>query len=118
MEGARPSSYIANMLTELLGTEILPEPPLLDRCHRASWPGRSTGDVPKSRALLVKFHYYTAKEKVLEVARGKVYEYQGYRTRFRPDYPKEVAKDRAAFYTVKTELFKREVNFFPNIQQR
>ena len=69
IEGPRPTDFFSALLVQLLGEEILPKPPVLDRAHRSLAPKLKQGERP--RPVIVRFHDYQTKEKVLRKARRR-----------------------------------------------
>lgn len=66
IEGPRPTDFFALLLTQLLGKDILPVPPELDRAHWTLAPKPKQGEKP--RPVIIRFHNYKTKEKVLSEA--------------------------------------------------
>ena len=69
IEGPRPTDFFSGLLFQLLGEETLPKSTVLDRAHRSLGPKPKEGERP--RPVIVWFHDYQTKEKVLREARRK-----------------------------------------------
>ena len=67
LEGGSPVEFISRLLQTVIGNDIFPEPPELDRAHRTLAPKPVAGQRP--RAILVRFLRYQDKERVLRWAR-------------------------------------------------
>ncbi|KAL1252289.1 hypothetical protein QQF64_020085 [Cirrhinus molitorella] len=69
VEGPRPTVFFSEMLSEIMGNQILPSPPELDRAHRALVAKPKQGGKP--RAVILCFHRYQIKETVIREARKR-----------------------------------------------
>ncbi|KAG7455603.1 hypothetical protein JOB18_003129 [Solea senegalensis] len=77
IEGPRPTSFFADLLSEVLGDQILQSPPELDRAHRALTAIPQPGSRP--RPVILRLHRYQIKELIIREAcksRGKL-QYRG-----------------------------------------
>lgn len=63
LEGGSPAEFISKLLQRVIGNDIFPTPPEVDRVHRMLVPRPAVGQCP--RAVIVKFHRYQDKERVL-----------------------------------------------------
>lgn len=114
-ENGNMLTFIPLFLRDVLGGDIFSAPVVIDRAHRSLAPKPSSSDRP--RTILVCFHYYTDKQKILDTARakGKLF-YNGRPVHLFPDVSPEVGKMRAAFNDVKRKLRDAGVSyslFFP-----
>ncbi|TWW54773.1 hypothetical protein D4764_0109550 [Takifugu flavidus] len=66
IEGPRPTDFFSALLSQLLGEETLPKPPVLDRAHRSLASKPKQGERP--RPVIIRFHDYQTKERVLREA--------------------------------------------------
>lgn len=96
-------TFIPAFLCEILGDDVLSSPVVIDRTHRSLGPKPSSADRP--RTIVVCFHYYTDKQKVLDTARtkGKLF-FRGRQVHLLPDVSPEVGKMRAAFNDIKKKF--------------
>lgn len=105
-EGGDAVSFLQTWLPEVLGTDALPSPIIIERAHRL--PGRQAPNDPP-RAIIMKFLNYQDKVKVMKAARqrGKVM-YRDRHIMFFPDLSTVVQKQRRQYDGVKQQL--RELN--------
>lgn len=105
IEGPRPTAFFSDLLAEVLGTDILPSPPELDRAHRALTAKPKPGERP--RAVIIRLHRYQQKEKIIREARsrrGKLH-YRGSQIAIFEDYAPEVVEQRSKYREVLSELY-------------
>ncbi|KAJ3615371.1 hypothetical protein NHX12_018936 [Muraenolepis orangiensis] len=101
-------------LDESLHSDVLPEPPELDRCHRMPTPKPAPGSRP--RAVIARLHRYRIKETIILEARkrrGKL-TYKGKPILIFEDYCPEVVEQRARYRDVMWPLYQR--GFKPSLQ--
>lgn len=67
-EKGNPTRFVVDLLTQILGRENFCSPLIIDRAHRT---GPKLGPGERPRALLARVHYYTDKEKILQLSREK-----------------------------------------------
>lgn len=102
-EGTNPTKFMTELIHEVLGTEDFTSPVVIDRAHRSLASKPKIGD--RLRLVLVRMHYYTQKEKILGLAKGKErLLYRGSPIHIYPDLPVKVSKLRATFNPVKVKL--------------
>lgn len=103
IEAGNPSRFIAEFFSEVLGEENFDSPILIDRAHRTLAPKPRAGERP--RAMIARLHYYTDREKILQLSRskGNLF-YKGSPVHIFPDMSPEVSKLRASFNPVKVKL--------------
>lgn len=103
IEAGNPSRFMAEFFTEVFGEENFDSPIIIDRAHRTLAPKPRKGDRP--RAMVVRLHYYSDKEKILKLSRnkGRVM-YGGSPVHIFPDTSPEVGRLRASFNQVKVKL--------------
>ena len=116
MGGPRPTVFFSELLAEILGEEILPSPPELDRAHRALTSKPGPGEKP--RAVIIRLHRYQQKERILREARAKrsMLQYRGSPIAIYEDYAPEVLEQRAKYREVLADLYNlglRPVLLFP-----
>lgn len=93
-------TFIPGFLRDALGGDIFNSPLVIDRAHRSLGPKPSPNDRP--RTIVVCFHYYADKQKVLDTAKAKGnLVYKGRQVHIFPDVSPEVGKLRSAFNGVK-----------------
>ncbi|KAL7849511.1 hypothetical protein SRHO_G00211340 [Serrasalmus rhombeus] len=110
VEGSDARGFVADLLPKILGQECVPTPPVLDRAHRI---GRSDDARSKSRAMIVRFHYFQDKEKVLRRSRELADQltFQGRKISFFSDFSTHIIQKRAGFKQVKSRLYERGLKF-------
>lgn len=113
LEGPRPTAFFSEMLSEIMGDQILPSPPELDRAHRALVAKPKQGGKP--RAVIVRFHRYQAKEAVIREARKRrgTLQYRGRPIAIYDDYSPEVLEQRTQYRDVMAELY--NLGFKPSL---
>ena len=111
LEGGSPSEFISKLLRSLVGNDVFPTPPELDRAHRAPAPKPALGQRP--RAIIARFHRYQDKERVLRWARlqKEGIKFDGNRILFFPDMSAGLAKQRATFKNIKAKLYAAGITF-------
>lgn len=113
VKGPRPTVFFSEMLSEIMGEQILPSPLELDRVHRAliakvkqeGWP----------RAVIVCFHRYQIKEAVICEARKRrgSLQFCGNPIAIYDDYSPEVLEQHAQYRGVMAELY--NLGFKPSL---
>ncbi|KAI4895732.1 hypothetical protein NFI96_005495 [Prochilodus magdalenae] len=101
-------TFVSALLSETMGEQVFAGPPVLDRAHRAL---RQKPEKGPPRAIIVAFHRYQDREKALSWARQKAVKYKGNTLRFYPDLSVALSKKRAAFKSVKADLYKKGIKF-------
>lgn len=103
LEGLRPTSFIAQLLRDILK---LDETPLLDRAHHSLRAKPKEGEAP--RPFIIRVHYFHVRNEILrcagEISWASPLLYKGKKTFIFPDYTMSVSKKCAAFAGVKREL--------------
>ncbi len=108
IEGNNPRQFMADLFKEVAAEALANSTPELDRTHRSLRPKPHQG----SRPVIVRFHRYTDKERVLSWAKEhRNMTYRGHNIKFYEDFSAGVAKRRAAFNQVKSLLFKKGIRF-------
>lgn len=108
IEGNNPRQFMADLFREVAAEALSDSTPELDRAHRSLRPKPRQG----SRPVIVCFHRYIDKERVLLWAKEhRNMTYRGHNIKFYEDFSPAVAKRRAAFNQVKSLLFKKEIRF-------
>uniref|UniRef100_A0A668RNJ0 L1 transposable element RRM domain-containing protein n=1 Tax=Oreochromis aureus TaxID=47969 RepID=A0A668RNJ0_OREAU len=102
-EGGNPSRFMAEFFSEVLGKENDDLLIIIDQAHRTLAPKPRTGERP--RAMIVRLHYYTDREKILRLSRekGRLF-YKVSPVHIFPDMNPEVSKLQASFNPVKGKL--------------
>lgn len=101
LEGPRPTTFLSELLVEVMSKEILQPYPKLDRAQKPE-PRQ------KPRSVVTLFHRFQTKELVIREARkqrGKL-QYRGHNIHFYKDYTPEVLEQRAKYKDVMVELYK------------
>lgn len=102
-EGGQPTAFMEALLKETFGVHSFSTPPTVDRAHRIAAPRKKQDDPP--RPFIARIHHYQTKERILKLAREKgSLSFRGADIHIYPDYSAEVARNRAAYYTVKSQL--------------
>ena len=99
--------FLADFFPTVLGADNFSSPVVIDRAHRTFALRPTNGESP--RAILVRLHYYTDRQKILDMGKtkGRLI-YKGDQVHIFPDMSPEVSRQRAAFNPVKRKL--REAN--------
>uniref|UniRef100_A0A672I005 L1 transposable element RRM domain-containing protein n=1 Tax=Salarias fasciatus TaxID=181472 RepID=A0A672I005_SALFA len=109
-EKSNPTRFVVDLVMQILGRENFRSPLIIDRAHRTLGPKPGPGERP--RALLVRLHYYTGKEKILQLSREKgQLLYNGSPVHIFPDTSPEVTRLRASFKHVKAKLRTSDVPY-------
>ena len=108
-KGRDPTEFIANLLMESLGPDVLSKPPELERAYRS--PASKPGPGGRPRPFVICFHRFQEREKVLRWARQHELKYREASLRVYPDLSAITAKKRAAFNKVKQALYQKGVKF-------
>ena len=111
LEGGSPLEFISKLLQTVIGRDVFPKYPELDRAHRTLAPKPARGQRP--RAIIVRFHRYQDKERVLRWARSQREDikFDGNRILFFPDMSASLAKQRATFKDIKAKLYADGIAF-------
>ncbi|KAF0036629.1 hypothetical protein F2P81_011941 [Scophthalmus maximus] len=108
IEGNNPRQFMADLFKEVAAEALWNSTPELDRAHRRLRSKPRQG----SRPVIVRFHRYIDKERVLLWAKEhRNMTYRGHNIKFYEDFSAAVAKRRAAFNQVKSLLFKKGIRF-------
>lgn len=106
IEGSRPTAFFSHLLVDVLGTEILPSPPELDRAHRSLAPKPAPGAKP--RPVIIRLHRFQVKDQIIREARRRGnLSFKEHNIRIYEDYTAEVLKQRAEYKEAMAELYKR-----------
>ncbi|XP_053481877.1 uncharacterized protein LOC128608266 [Ictalurus furcatus] len=97
-EGSDLVTFMSKFFQDVLGSEIFPTAPLLDRAHRIGpVPSEEQRENQRSRVVIVRFHYFHDREKVVRRGNWNQLFHQGRKVFIFPDFSSSVAKRRAAF---------------------
>ena len=105
VEGSWPTSFFSSFLVDVLGKDVLPSPPELDRAHRTLKPKPAEGEKP--RAVIICFHKFQTKDVVIRAARkkrGKL-KYDGKPVYIYEDYCPEVLGQRLEYKEGMRQLY-------------
>lgn len=108
-DGKDPVKFISDVLMEMMGPDVFPAPPELERAHRT--PASRTSQRPTPRTFLVCFSKFQQKEAALRWARNHELKYQGVTIRVYQDISAILAKKRAAFNPIKQALYQKNIRF-------
>ncbi|XP_035988234.1 uncharacterized protein LOC118560810 [Fundulus heteroclitus] len=104
-KSGRPTQFCSNLLCELLGKEVLPTPPELDRAHRSLAAKRPEGRPP--RPVILRLHRYLTKDLIIREARKRrTLDYKGASLRIVEDYSSDVLARRAEYKDTMAELYR------------
>lgn len=105
VEGAGPTMFFSKFLVDILGQDVLPSLPELERAHRALKPKPAEGEKP--RAVIICFHKFQTKDTVIRAARQKRGElkYDGKPIYIYEDYCPEVLDQRTEYKEVMRRLY-------------
>ncbi|CAL1574517.1 unnamed protein product [Knipowitschia caucasica] len=107
-EGADTRLFVTTMLKKVSGDALQDLDLELDRAHRSLAPKPLQG----SRPLIVRFHRYIHREKVLQWAKkNRDVSYLGQPIRIFEDFSNTIAKKRASFNKIKSQLYKDGIRF-------
>lgn len=117
-EGTNAVKYLERWIPEYLHLDTADGRIILDRAHRALGPMPPIGQRP--RPLIVKFHYYSDKARVMEAARRHDQNEtpRQQRVLFFNDYSAEIVRKRKAYDGVKAQLREMKVEYallYPDI---
>ena len=105
VEGSRPTEFFAGLLVEVLGENVLPSTPDLDRAHRALTAKPKPEDKPRS--VVICFHKFQVRDRVIRESRkmrGKL-QYRGNPIHIFEDYSPDVLNQRSEYRDVMKDLY-------------
>lgn len=110
--------FVSTLLKDYMG-DTFSSPPRLERAHRVSQrrpkEGKTKGKEEKGKAsprpIIVAFHSFLDRERVLHWAKQNEMTYEDHTVRFYPDLSAHLSKKRAAFKNVKAALYKKGIEF-------
>lgn len=108
-DGKDPVKFISDVLMEMMGPDVFPAPPELERAHRT--PASRTSQRLTPRTFLVCFSKFQQKEAALRWARNHELKYQGATIRVYQDISAILAKKRVAFNPIKQALYQKNIRF-------
>lgn len=114
IEGPRPTTFLSTLLQKVMGEEVLPKPPKLDRAHRM--PFTRPKSTEKPRTVIMCFHSFQTKERVMREARRRrgQLRYEGKPIAFYEDYPADVLELRSEYREVMSQLY--DLGLKPSLQ--
>jgi len=98
-DGHHPTIFISKLLKDVMGDNVFPSPPKLDRAHRTAGPKPAAGRSPWP--IILCFHQYQEKDTALRWSRQHEVKYKDITLRIYPDLSTALAKKRLAFNSVK-----------------
>lgn len=104
--GPRPTEFFSNLLFQVLGPDVLPQPPQLEIAHRALRD--KPGPNEKPRHVIMRFSSLPVKEQVIREARKRRadLEYEGNKIAIYEDLPAEIMEQRRLYSDVMAQLYK------------
>uniref|UniRef100_A0A3B4VAQ2 L1 transposable element RRM domain-containing protein n=1 Tax=Seriola dumerili TaxID=41447 RepID=A0A3B4VAQ2_SERDU len=96
--------FMRHLIPQLLGEVNFFTPPVIERCHRSGVQDNSRAKSP--RPILVKFHYFQDKLKIMKLSREKKepLQYKGVRVSIYLDFSAGLVQRRRGFDAVKKKL--------------
>ncbi|KAI4880552.1 hypothetical protein NFI96_007352 [Prochilodus magdalenae] len=101
-EKGKPTEFVTGLLPKLLGATHFAEPLIVDRAHCVLQPKPPEGAKP--RTIIARVHFYTEKERILQLRAGRNLDYNGHKVYIFPDYTAEVLSQRRSFRDVMQAL--------------
>ena len=103
--GPRPTEFFSSLLVQVLGADVLPQPPQLEIAHRAlrDKPGPSE----KPRHVIMRFSSLPVKEQVIKEARKRRADlkYKGNKIAIYEDLPAAIMEERRLYRDVMAQLY-------------
>lgn len=98
-----------HLIPQLLGEVNFSTPSVIERCHRIQDNSRTKGPRP----ILVNFHHFQDKIKVMKLSREnkECLQYKGARVFIYPDFSAGLVQRRRGFDAVKEKLCDRDINY-------
>ncbi|KAI4877073.1 hypothetical protein NFI96_002395 [Prochilodus magdalenae] len=107
--GKDPLKFMAELLMQMLGPDVFPAPPELERAHRS--PSSRTSQNNSPRPFLVCFSKFQHKEAIIRWARNHELKHQGATVRIYQDFSTALTKKRAAFNGIEPALYQKNLRF-------
>lgn len=103
--------FMRHLVPHLLGEANFSTPPVIERCHRTAVRDNFRAKGP--RPILVKFHYFQDRLKILKLSREKKepLQYKGNRIYIYPDFSAGLVQGRWGFDTIKKKLRDRDIKY-------
>ena len=103
-EAGDPVGFAATFFPAVLGAENFQTPIVVDRCHRLGAKSNERNSRP--RIMIVRLHYYTEKEKILELSkkRGELLFNGRHPVFIHPDVPLQITQLRQTYGPIKAKL--------------
>lgn len=101
-------AFVSTLLKDNMGN-LFSSPPELERAHRALVQKPKKGQSP--RPIIVAFHRFQDRERVLRWARQNDVIYKENNLMFYPDLSAHLSKKRAAYKDVKAALYQKGIQF-------
>ena len=110
-EGNDILSFMRRLVPQLLGEANFSSSPVIERCHRTGVKDNSRAKGP--RPILVKFHYFQDKLKIMNLSREKTepLQYEGARVYIYPDFSAGLVQRRRGFDEAKKKLRDRGIKY-------
>lgn len=105
-ESGRPTQFFSELLIEVFGKDILPNPPEIDRAHRSLMTRPAEGE--RLHPVILCMHRYQIKDLLAREARKKrQMSYQGHNICVVEDYSPDVLQQQTKYKDVMAELYKQ-----------
>lgn len=112
-ESGRLTIFFAELIQTVLGRELFPQPPELDRAHRSF--GQRSQLSSKPRTVILCFNKFQVKDTILRESRRRgMLRFNDQNIRIVEDYPAEIMKERSAFKDVMAQLYQKK--FRPSLR--
>ena len=110
-EGNDILSFMRRLVPQLLGEANFSSSPVIERCHRTGVKDNSRAKGP--RPILVKFHYFQDKLKIMSLSWEKTepLQYEGARVYIYPDFSAGLVQRRRGFDEAKKKLRDRGIKY-------
>lgn len=105
------TGFMGCLIPQLLGEANFPTPLVIERCHRTGRKDNSRAKGP--RPILVKFHYFQDKPRIMKLSREKnvPLEYNGARVHIYPGFSAGLVQRRREYDAAKKKLRDRDIKY-------
>ncbi|CAJ1062857.1 LINE-1 type transposase domain-containing 1 [Xyrichtys novacula] len=106
--GSDPAKFVAELLKEVMGTDVFPTPPTLDYVYRSGGKTDQKNRV-RPRTMVVCFHYMQEKERAAKWSRKHECWFRDTQLRFYAHTTVALAKRCAAYNPIKKSLYDKGI---------